>query len=166
MSISSLTEGLTAYTITAVDNTTATATSLDYIPTDVPVLLKRSDTSVNSFILSSGTGTAPSANLLEVYATDKTVSNCEGYVLYKDEFVLVNAGTLPAGRIFLPLNGGNAAATRGIVIEGGGTTGIRNLVSDSEASHGEWYDLQGRKLDGKPIRKGVYILNGRKVVVK
>ena len=162
----SLTEGLTAYTISAVSNTTATATSLDYIPKDVPVLLKRSDTSVNSFLLSSGTGTAPSTNLLEVYATDKTVSNREGYVLYKDEFVLVNAGTLPAGRIFLPLNGGNAAATRGIVIEGEGTTGIRNLVSDSEASHGEWYDLQGRKLDGKPIRKGVYILNGRKVVVK
>ena len=162
----SLTEGLTAYTISAVSNTTATATSLDYIPKDVPVLLKRSDTSVNSFILSSGTGTAPTTNLLKVYDTAKTVSNREGYVLYKDEFVLVNAGTLPAGRIFLPLNGGNAAATRGIVIEGEGTTGIRNLVSDSEASHGEWYDLQGRKLDGKPIRKGVYILNGHKVVVK
>jgi hypothetical protein len=158
--------GLEAYVISSLSETSAVASQIDYIPQGVPILLKRNDATTNSFDFTIGTGTAPTTNLLEVYATDKTVSNREGYVLYKDEFVLVNAGTLPAGRIFLPLNGGNAAATRGIVIEGEGTTGIRNLVSDSEASHGEWYDLQGRKLDGKPIRKGVYILNGRKVVVK
>jgi hypothetical protein len=29
-----------------------------------------------------------------------------------------------------------------------------------------WYDLNGRKLQGKPTRKGVYIQNGQKVVVK
>ena len=29
----------------------------------------------------------------------------------------------------------------------------------------EWYDLQGRKLSGKPTQKGIYIHNGKKVVV-
>ena len=29
-----------------------------------------------------------------------------------------------------------------------------------------WYSLDGRKLDGKPTVKGVYIYEGRKVVVK
>ena len=29
-----------------------------------------------------------------------------------------------------------------------------------------WYDLNGRKLEGNPTKKGVYIQNGRKVVVK
>ena len=29
---------------------------------------------------------------------------------------------------------------------------------------GEWYDLQGRKLQGEPIEKGIYIRNGRKIV--
>jgi hypothetical protein len=129
-------------------------------------LLKRNDATTNSFDFATGSGTAPTTNLLKVYDTDKTVSNREGYILYKDEFVLVDEGTLPAGKVFLPLNGGNSANTRGIVIEGEGTTGIQNLVSDSEVSHGVWYDLQGRKIDGKPIKKGVYILNGRKVVVK
>jgi hypothetical protein len=32
--------------------------------------------------------------------------------------------------------------------------------------NGQWYDLNGRKLDGKPTKKGVYIQNGKKVVVK
>ena len=34
--------------------------------------------------------------------------------------------------------------------------------TDSDA----WYTLDGRKLDKKPIKKGMYINNGRKVVVK
>ena len=52
-----------------------------------------------------------------------------------------------------------------------------NLVFDSEATgvgsieNGKltidnWYDLNGRKLDKMPTKKGVYLFNGRKVVVK
>ena len=29
-----------------------------------------------------------------------------------------------------------------------------------------WYTLDGRKLDGKPTQKGLYINNGRKTVIK
>ena len=31
---------------------------------------------------------------------------------------------------------------------------------------GNWYDLKGRKLSGKPTKKGLYIRNGRKVVIE
>ena len=40
---------------------------------------------------------------------------------------------------------------------------------ESHKSHelsGAWYTLDGRKLDGKPTKKGLYIVNGRKVVIK
>ena len=40
------------------------------------------------------------------------------------------------------------------------TTNLTNLTN------GDWYDLNGRKLDKMPTKKGVYIMNGRKVVVK
>ena len=30
----------------------------------------------------------------------------------------------------------------------------------------EWYSLDGRKLSGKPTKKGLYIRNGKKIVVK
>ena len=33
-------------------------------------------------------------------------------------------------------------------------------------NEGDWYDLNGRKLSGKPNQKGIYIINGQKVVVK
>ena len=32
--------------------------------------------------------------------------------------------------------------------------------------NGDWYDLNGRKLQNIPTKKGVYIMNGKKVVVK
>lgn len=35
---------------------------------------------------------------------------------------------------------------------------------DNEA--GAWYTVDGVKLNGKPMRKGVYIFNGKKVVMK
>jgi hypothetical protein len=31
---------------------------------------------------------------------------------------------------------------------------------------GGWYTVDGRRLDGKPAQKGLYIHGGRKVVIK
>ena len=46
----------------------------------------------------------------------------------------------------------------------GEETGIESLDSDVQAQG--WYDMNGRKLSVKPSTKGVYISNGKKVVVK
>jgi hypothetical protein len=46
----------------------------------------------------------------------------------------------------------------------GGTSGIRPIIEviDSDDS---WYDLHGRRLEGKPTRKGIYINNRKKVAL-
>lgn len=49
---------------------------------------------------------------------------------------------------------------------GEGTTGIIDVMKDAEPDGETWYDLNGRRLQSKPVRKGVYIKNGKKVVVK
>lgn len=46
-----------------------------------------------------------------------------------------------------------------------GVTGIETIDCEPLTLN-QWYDMQGRKLEGKPARKGVYISNGKKVVVK
>lgn len=43
-------------------------------------------------------------------------------------------------------------------------TGIRNINSDTRQYDGEYYDLQGRKVNA--TSKGIYISNGKKVLVK
>jgi len=45
-------------------------------------------------------------------------------------------------------------------------TGIEDLTPSLSKGEGAWYDLNGRKLQQKPTHKGVYILNGAKVVIK
>ena len=46
----------------------------------------------------------------------------------------------------------------------GQTTGISTIspFSDSDT----WYSLDGRRLSGKPTKKGLYIHNGKKVTIK
>ena len=49
----------------------------------------------------------------------------------------------------------------------GTTTAIGTLdTKTGELSFDEWYTLDGRRLDGKPTKSGVYINNGKKIVVK
>ena len=157
--------GLEAYVITNLGATTATASSLNYIPQGVPVLLKRNNASVNDYEISTGSGTAPTVNLLKTYDSDKSVSNREGFILYNDEFVLVNEGTLPAGRLFLPANGSGRALTRTIVFDRDDIVDFGDSQENNDDSN-QWYDIQGRKLERKPTKKGIYILDGRKVVIK
>jgi hypothetical protein len=45
-------------------------------------------------------------------------------------------------------------------------TGISLTPNPSPKGEGSIYSLDGRKLNGQPTRKGVYIKNGKKTVIK
>ena len=63
----------------------------------------------------------------------------------------------------------SSAPSQTIVNFGDDMTGIWNVnVNDNENvnDNDNWCDLNGRKLDKKPTQKGVYIQNGRKLVIK
>jgi hypothetical protein len=50
-----------------------------------------------------------------------------------------------------------------------GTVDEPTVISFAEVSRevtGEWYDLQGRKLDKRPQVPGIYIFNGQKILIK
>lgn len=54
------------------------------------------------------------------------------------------------------------ASTRTIGIGNGETTGIKNIHNVQSESY---YDLQGRRI-AQPTRKGIYIRNGKKIIIK
>ena len=67
----------------------------------------------------------------------------------------------------------HTAGTRGIItLESLGgndnTTGIEEIRKNSELrdSKGPWYSLDGRRLDAEPTKKGIYVKDGRKFVIK
>ena len=52
-------------------------------------------------------------------------------------------------------------------INNGIATGIDQVTSNkSQVTSAEWYNLNGQKLNGMPTEKGLYIVNGRKVMIK
>ena len=77
-----------------------------------------------------------------------------------------NVTNIPGNKAFLVLTNAEAQA-KGFVLEfeDGGTTGIETIEnSKHSAEDGVYYDLQGRRVEN-PTR-GVYIVNGKKVVIK
>lgn len=160
-------EGLSAYVVTDIDGASAAIQQIDYLPQSVPVLIKRADNDVNLFMATTGNGTSFYVNKLQINETDRDVSVGELYLLYRDEFVLTSSGTLPAGSVYLPIND-VVAKTRSLTIGDGedGTTGIDDITPALSEGEETWYDLQGRRQGSKPTRRGIYISNGRKVVIK
>ena len=54
-----------------------------------------------------------------------------------------------------------------LVINSSHTTGISTVVTgDTVQGKEEWYTLNGMRLNSRPTTKGVYIMNGKKVVLK
>ena len=71
-------------------------------------------------------------------------------------------------RLIQNLAGGAMPARKhGIYLDlAGDETGIRDIELDAAAGTGAWYTLDGRKLDGAPTQKGIYIQDGMKRVVR
>ena len=63
----------------------------------------------------------------------------------------------------------NATGEARITVEeaDGSTTAISNISADGVAMKADgWYTVNGVKLPGMPTEKGIYINNGKKVVIK
>ena len=52
------------------------------------------------------------------------------------------------------------------VVEINDPTGVTSMEDGRSMMEDVWYDLQGRKLEGKPTEPGLYIHNGKKVLIK
>jgi len=171
-----LPEGLTAYIITDVDEKTGTieSTGTSVLPPNTPVLIFRtSTTDTQNYVFTKASGVEPATTMLKYTTTDKdAVEASKLYVLYNGQFVKVTAGTkILANHCYLDLSG-TTAGTRGFynIGNGEGTTAIREVkngeVKGENWADDEWFDLQGRRLNAKPNKSGLYILNGKKIVIK
>ncbi len=59
-----------------------------------------------------------------------------------------------------------ASGAPNLVIDFGETTGVGELRIENRRIENSFYDLQGRRLNGKPTQKGIYIHNGKLEVLK
>ena len=166
--------GIKAYTATGYNNITKTIwlTRVMEVPVGTGILVKGD----------AGTYKIPHANVQSAYANwfvgnlGETISIGETdgdktnyYLSGKDgTFKSVNGNAnIGKNKAYLQLPTSVFAGTRSIGIsydDEDGTTGIKNLAPALSEGEGEWYTLQGQRVS-KP-GKGLYIRNGKKVIVR
>ena len=108
----------------------------------------------------------------------ETFGDYTNFVLVSDgaggvKFSKVTGGTLAANKSYLQLPTASLAGARelSIAFDEGETTSISEelkVKSEKFAPATDWYDLQGRKIANsqQPTAKGLYIVNGKKYIVK
>ena len=167
-------EGVKAYTATGYNNITKTIwlTRVMEVPAGTGILVKGD----------AGTYKIPHAEVQSAYANwfvgnlgeTISISATDGdktnyYLSGKDgTFKSVNgSANIGKNKAYLQLPTSVFGGTRSIGIsydDEDGTTGIKNLTPALSEGEGEWYTLQGQRV-AKP-GKGIYIRNGKKVLIK
>ena len=153
---------------------TLTEVSGGIIPAGQAVILKATASSVAlTLTQDAATGDYTGNELLGVDVETPQDANKTYYVLSKPAekdfgfYKLKNSVNLGANKAYLEVATTGAPGFLGFDVDGETTGIISNTdFTDSTDKAGEWYSLDGRKLQGKPTEKGLYIVNGRKVVIK
>ena len=152
---------------------TLTEVSGGIIPAGQAVILKATASSVAlTLTQDAATGDYTGNELLGVDVETPQDANKTYYVLSKPAekdfgfYKLKNSVNLGANKAYLEVATTGAPGFLGFDENTTGVVPIDNgqLTIDNWA--GAWFSLDGRKLQGKPTEKGLYIVNGRKVVMK
>ena len=162
--------GLKAYKATGVSASSVTIEEVNAtVAAGTGLLLQRTgDTSAagnfNIPVVATGTNISGTNKFVGVTAAAGAAIGGDGvydYVLKDGQFHHASSGTLAQGKAYLHLDAAPAAPV--LTIDFGDVTGI-SQIENGELIIENVYDLQGRKV-AQPT-KGLYIVNGRKVVIK
>ena len=159
--------GVKAYTLTYTGGDKVTATEVKAITANQPVLINAAE---GDYVFTSNgntNGNAPQQGALTgVYAT-KIVPSGSYILTYEDSkaaFRKVDGTTnfVTANHAYLTAD----TTAPQLTIDFGETTGIKAIDNLTISQSDNYYDLSGRKLSNSQIQKGVYIVNGKKIVIK
>ena len=114
------------------------------------------------------------------FSTGQGYGSTDATITTAGVFIRLTTGGINPFRAYLEYTGSLQARTRGegglpetmtvrLVNANGEIQGIGEIrLSTGEVTFDSraWYDLNGRRLEGKPSEKGIYINGGRKVVIK
>ena len=167
-----ISSGVSLYTLTT-DGSTITATEVTgtTLAANTPVLVVAEE---GNYVFNATTTTidkqeAVCGALTGVYTETEAAEGC--YVLQKHgdndaAFYLLTASSNKTVKPFRAyLTASASAREMKIVFAGGETTGISGLLNDKgEMKNDNVYDLQGRRV--MQPTKGLYIVNGKKVIIK
>lgn len=171
--VATLPEGVEVYELSDVDGETIISCNVDAITKECPVMIKAAAGSYNftaagAEIAATAEGVVTNGLLNGGYATITVDADANNYVLQKNgddvNFYLVTEtdATVKPFRAYLTA----PATARELTLNFGETTGISAALmnSDERIVKSEVYNLNGQRVAAP--QKGLYIVNGKKVIVK
>ena len=159
------TDKLTAYIATGATSSAVSMESVDKVPAGTPIVLKATETGSPIAVTVAASGDDVSSNKLVASDGVSTIGG-DGfydYILSNGKFYHASEGVLPAGKCYLHLDAAPAANELTMDFGEGDVTAI-NKVEAAKQNVGEFYNLAGQRV-AQPS-KGLYIVNGKKVVLK
>lgn len=162
--VNTLPEGLTAYIVKSIDGGNAQLTAVTDIKAGEPYILKGTASTEYTLNTAETAVTAPEGNKLKV--SDSSTAN--GVYVFATPtgmstgFYKWNGGRLGSGRVYLPADAISGAPSFIGIDEN--TTGVNTLNVERGTLNGEVYNLNGQRV-AQPT-KGLYIVNGKIVIVK
>ena len=161
------------YTVSQVGDDKVLLSRIDVANANMPILVKNKSTQTKTIMLIPTTSQAdvitPAAEFigtLEATTIAASTENENNYAMNGLDFVWVKDPiAVGPNKAWLSVATSNARTLK-LVYDDATAISEKVIVNSEEFATATWYDLNGRKLDGVPTKKGVYILNGKKVVVK
>jgi hypothetical protein len=157
--------GLTAYVATDAKTAGVTMTKVTTVPAGTPLLLVgTASTDYNVPVIASAS--APATNYLQ-QGDGTTVfdGSTYDYILGSDgKFHQINSGTVATTKAYLHLTSEPTGARELSIVFEDEATGVNEVRGQKEEVRDEFYNLAGQRV-AQPT-KGLYIVNGKKVIVK
>ena len=171
--------GLEAYTVSSITSTQVGTTSQNYLLRGVPMLIYRTGDTQSFYpeLVSPGSATingtpdpafiGTDSNLDMATATSSDPSN-DYWILKSNQFVRTKSGSLDSNKCYLKLpktqfSSPSLSLSRGLDLDDE-TTSIDGISKMEEVRGNVYYDLNGRRV--LYPTKGIYIVNGKKIVIK
>ena len=133
------------------------------IPARTAVVLRGTTDGSLALVPATATGTAVEANALQGTLDASATTPANTYALSGAFAEGIGFYPYTAGKAYLTLTAAQAVQKLSFSF-GQGTTGIDAIEAGAADKAATWYDLSGRRVDNPT--KGVYIVNGKKVIVK
>jgi len=143
---------------------------VDYVVAGEGVLIHRAENSEGSCDLERYSGSASyTSNLLKGVTEPTTIESTDGdytnYILKDGAFHPTSGGIVKANKAYLQIPKAALAREGALTISFDEETSLTPIPSP-KGEGSNYYDLQGRKVYGKPTAKGLYINNGKKYVIR
>lgn len=173
--------GFQAYTVSDVNVYAVEVTDRQYIKAGVPMLLYKPGANYQFYpeLVEPTDGHLSGWSASGYYkqnasdwdlGTDPNILNetKKVWVLVRDKFVRSMSGTLKANKCYLELSGPTPVSFSPELNLNPILTGIETPKESRNDKRvvSEWYTLDGRKIQGIPSKKGIYITNGKKIIIK